>query len=344
LDTNRHPVESIAQLRARFKTLPALAREMAGRASVLDTVRELSAAHRELHAKALSHSIARLSAKGDGEPPKIPFAFMILGSGARDEQSIASDQDHAFVYDSDEAHAASYFTELSELTTAVLHEIGYALCDGNVMASNPRWRGSLANFANRLAGYAELPNWEHIRYLLIAADARAVTGDSALADAIRSQAVQAVARSGFIKWKIADQGLAQRVSLTLLGHLRVEQGGLYKGLFPIKEGLYTPLVNSVRVWALSVGLEQPATADRISELVKARVWSEALADSVQDALRTTLAIRIAHHLDLAATDVPLHDYVDPLVLEEPVLEELKRAHRTVRQLQQLTAKHFPRSG
>lgn len=212
------------------------------------------------------------------------------------------------------------------------------------MASNVRWRGSPSRFAAQFSEYEAFPDWDHIRYLLIASDARTIAGMDALTSRLRSQAVQAVARSGFMKWKTADQGLAQRVSLTLLGHLRTETAGAYKGLFGVKEGLYTPLVSSVRVWALSVGIEEPATVMRIASLVRSRVWTEDLAASVLHALRVILRTRVRHHVALAEADRPIDDYVDPLALSTDTLDDLKRAHRTVRNLQQLTAKHFPRGG
>lgn len=335
----------LAKLRAKQASLPTLARATLAGGDVLAAFAQLSQAHRDLHAQALALAVAHLEREGIACRPDVSYAFLILGSGARDEQSITSDQDHALLYDGpDDAQVDAYFTRLAEVTTAYLYEIGYALCAGNVMASNPRWRGNIRAFEVRLKGYAELPTWEHIRYLLIASDARVVAGSAALAEAVRAKAVQAVARSGFMKWKIADQGLAQRVSLTLLGQLRLETGGDHKGRLALKEGLYTPLVNSVRVFALSVGVEEPSTAARIAALVQARVFSAELAASLLQALRTTLFARVTHHLALAQSGEPLHDYVDLSLFNEEQRDELKRAHRTARTLQQLAAKQFPKGG
>lgn len=331
------------ELSQLFNSLPTFAQSKRETESILATFSALSLRHRYLHAKVFELAQARLADSGIHRPAT-RFAFIILGSGARDEQSIASDQDHALVYEGEQESVHDYFSRLSELIAALLHEVGYPLCSGNVMASNPRWRGSAIHWKARLQDYEALPNWDHIRFLLIAADARIICGDDVLVRAIRAQAVQAVARSAFIKWKIADQGMAQKVTLTLLGNLRLETGGEHKGLFALKEGLYTPLVNAVRLWALSMGLEEPGTERRIAELVTARAWNEALAASVRTALVTTLAVRLQHHLALSAAGLPIDDYVLPESLPTELLSGLKVAHRTVRQLQQLTARHFPKGG
>lgn len=330
--------QAIRELRA---TLPELARAWHAERSIGETFRELAVRHRALHREAFEWALWRL-AKDGWRIPQRNVAFAILGSGARDEQSILCDQDHALLYEDGDDGDEPYFKRLGETVAALLHDVGYPLCSGNVMASNPRWRGSTSAWEARLAKYEALPDWDSIRYLLIAADARVVWGDPVLVERMRAQAVGAVARSAFIKWKTADQGLSQKVSLTLRGHLRLEPGGVHKGRFALKDSLYTPLVNSIRIWALSLGLEQPGTAERIDGLVGAHAWSTELADRVRAALSATLEARLSHHLCQDRDGEMLDDYVDPDALPECLLKEVKLAHHTLRQLQQVTARQFPK--
>jgi len=330
--------QACANLRAE---IPKLAHAWHAHLPIRETFRELAARHRALHAQTFAWALWRLAQDG-WVMPECNVAFAILGSGARDEQSILCDQDHALLYETGDDADEPYFTRLGETVAALLHDIGYPLCSGNVMASNPRWRGSMSAWESRLAQYEALPDWDHIRYLLIAADARAVWGDRMLVERMRAQAVGAVARSSFIKWKTADQGLSQKVSLTLRGHLRLEPGGVHKGRFALKDGLYTPLVNSVRIWALSLGIEEPGTAERIDGLVEAHAWSTDLAERVRAALSATLEARLSHHLRQDRDGEALDDFLDPESLPERLLRDVKLAHHTVRQLQQVTARQFPK--
>jgi len=80
-----------------------------------------------------------------GEEPLVPFCILVLGSEGRQEQSLKTDQDNALVYrdlpiiDFD---AKEYFKRFSEEYIKVLLKVGFPPCPGNVMVSNPEWRGS----------------------------------------------------------------------------------------------------------------------------------------------------------------------------------------------------------
>ncbi len=336
---------TVAQLKSLHDSLPeAVARDIVGK-PVMQVFSTLSEFHRAMFKKALylaDNLVGRQCSLA-----RVPrFAFVMLGSGARSEQSIKSDQDHALIYDgiNPEAQWQGYFEELTKLTSAMLHEIGYPLCTGNVMASNTRWRGTETQWQERLARYNEYPDWDHIRFLLIASDAEIICGDKRLVERLRGQAIQYIARSPFMRWKVADQGLSAKVALNVLGSIKTEILGDHRGALQIKEGLYTPLVNSVRLWALSVGIEDPTTWNRIDRLVSNKAWNDELAEDAKQALLTTLELRLKHHIQMALLGRSIDDYVEVESLSDGEREKLKRALRVVRQIQQLTARHFPKSG
>jgi PAS domain S-box-containing protein len=76
-----------------------------------------------------------------GEAP-CDFAFFALGSEARDEQSFLTDQDNAIVFDdkyADDENVKSYFHEMANRINVILNSAGINLCEGEVMANNPKW-------------------------------------------------------------------------------------------------------------------------------------------------------------------------------------------------------------
>ncbi len=303
--------------------------------------------HKRIHADVFSLAQRHVEEQGLCRPPG-EMTFLMLGSGARGEQSILSDQDHALVFelpdrDTETDATRAYVDRLTRVTAALLSEVGYALCSGHVMASNPRWQGTLLTWQNRLEQYYDHPDWENIRFLLIAADATAIVGHTSHASALREGVASRVARSSFIRWKIADQALVHGVALTPLGQIRLE-GVSGKGYFHVKEGLYTPLVNSVRLWAHSVLINVPQTLSRIEALTSQRVWSEELADRVKEAFVTTLDARVGHHLRLYEERKTMDDRISLSELDDPSRRRLKDALRTAKSLQQMTAKQFARSG
>lgn len=275
----------------------------------------------------------------------VQFALLLLGSGARGEQLLATDQDHAFIYQLPVAHSDrsgewdGRLELLGSTFAALLHEVGYPLCTGNVMMSNKRWRGSLQDWQERIKHYADFPDWENIRFLLIAADTGLVTGKWELAQEVRRLVANNVARSPFICWKIADQGLTQRVPTSVVSGWRERFGD---SIFKVKDKFYTPLVNTIRLWALSVGIDEVGTRARIEQLQAQKVWAGELAIEIQSAFDLALWLRLKNQMTLALAGRNIIDDMDVALLSDQEKEALKRSLRSVKELQQLSARHFPR--
>ena len=81
-------------------------------------------------------------------PPPVPYCFMVMGSMARNEQAIVTDQDNALVLDDSfdpEQHDA-YFLTLAQRVSDGLDACGYTYCKGDIMATNPRAGDSRCGF------------------------------------------------------------------------------------------------------------------------------------------------------------------------------------------------------
>ncbi|MCP4314360.1 MAG: signal transduction protein, partial [Bacteroidetes bacterium] len=78
------------------------------------------------------------------------FAFMVMGSQARGEQTLATDQDNAIVIDNDPGKLSkkdqSFFLELGKKLNNDLNTVGYKFCPGEIMAGNPRWNQDLSTW------------------------------------------------------------------------------------------------------------------------------------------------------------------------------------------------------
>ena len=75
-------------------------------------------------------------------PPPIQYCFLALGSMARDEQLIVTDQDNAIILDNSYDHDKhnAYFEALATFVCDGLAACGYTYCTGGIMATNPEWR------------------------------------------------------------------------------------------------------------------------------------------------------------------------------------------------------------
>ncbi len=339
-------VHELASLRERLSILTGPQGPEVSPDTVFSVVEKMAERHRAVHEAIVALAVRHLADTGFGGPP-VTFSFMMLGSGARREQSVMSDQDHALVYAAgreDPAVDDAYFSRLGSVTSALLRRVGYALCTGNVMAGNPRWRGTEADFKTRLAEYAAYPDWHNIRFLLIPTDAAPITGSERSVSEIRRFGAELVAGSPFIKWKIGDQIQSVRLAVSSLGGIRFEPAGPHKGTFAVKEGLYQPLVNVVRLFALASGVEGPSTEQRIQGLARRGVFEPNLADEVRRALAVALTVRVRHHMALQARGAPADDHVPEAELDEVLRHGVRQALRVARQVQQLAGRRFPRSG
>lgn len=321
------------------RRLPRSVSEDLNRRSLAAVLKDLADYHRALHRAAAEFALERLRERS-GSAGTAGVAFAVLGSGARDEQLLGADQDHALVYGGGtRPEMEEYAARVGEVTGAVLHQLGYPLCTGNVMASNPRWRGSQTAWRARIREYADFPDWDNIRYLLIAADGATVSGPPEWIEEVRDEVARAVRNSAFIRWKVADQGLSRGVGLTRMGTLRLDQGA-----FLVKEWLYAPLVNCVRLWALSFGGREPGTEARISFLEREGVFSSERASQLRAALQVALGLRLRHHAGLALKGRAFDDRISLFELSAAEQSQLREALRVVRQLQQSAARRFPKPG
>jgi|GEM_PF-4191442 len=342
----RGPQEtSLSDLRQWHSQLSDYADQQLRKAPVAAVFADLGHYHRAMHRQVFE--LAALRLQDEGWPDyRAACLFLLLGSGARDEQAIKSDQDHALILIPSQEHPdadelSAYGRAVGELTAAMLSEVGYPLCSGNVMASNPRWRGTVTQWIARLDAYGEHPDWSNIRYLLIASDAMPIAGDGAMAKQMRVMAVNHVQYSSFIRWKIADQVSADRLAFPFSAHF-ADLGAARKPVFSLKQGLYTPLVNIVRLWAHSIGSEQLSTFMRIGELEAAQVWNPRLGAEARNALAIALELRLRHHIRQSQSGKELDDELPLADLREPERRRLQNAVRTVRLLQHMSSRRFTR--
>jgi len=93
-------------------------------------------------ADAIAIRVISLTIEEIGEAP-CDFAFMVMGSEGRKEQTLSTDQDNAIVFENLEPDklpiAQSYFQKFGREVCNTLNKVGYKFCNGDIMAQNPKW-------------------------------------------------------------------------------------------------------------------------------------------------------------------------------------------------------------
>ena len=177
------------------------------------------------------------------------FSFVVMGSGGRKEQIIATDQDNAMI-----TEFKSYrFKELSKKIVETLDYVGVPKCKAGYMASNwcmslEEWKRTFKNWFNNLSP-------QNVRYLTIFLDMRHVCGSYELYEDLKefifenktNQAVRFLARDA----------VSINPPIGLFGMKNLE-----KGIDLKLYGIY-PIVNCARAFAFDMEVEELNTIERI---------------------------------------------------------------------------------
>jgi CBS domain-containing protein len=271
-----------------------------------------------------------------GDPPG-PWAWLALGSQARYEQALGTDQDHALAFDlgSDAPEDAdAYFAQLTERVTDGLEAGGIPRCRGSVMAENPAWRRSVAGWAAEFRRWMIDPSVEGRTFTIIALDYRRVAGPLDIEPVLDSVIREAPRYPVFVK-RLARTALELRPPTGFFRDFVLESGGERGRTLDIKEGGIKPVTNLARTYAVSAGMSGNRTIRRLDDATRAGRIGESLALDLREAFRLLWDVRLDHHVRLVESERPPDDHVDPATIDPIARSGLKEAFRTIKRAQGL---------
>ncbi|WP_391573975.1 DUF294 nucleotidyltransferase-like domain-containing protein [Cohnella sp.] len=312
-------------------------------------VEEAIAALNELHDALIVRVLALaendLARSGLGAPP-VPYAYMLYGSGGRLEQTMHSDQDSGLVYEdardeAEEEFNRSYFLKLAETAVEYLIAIGYPPCEGNVIASNPVWCLPLTGWTKRIAGWFAEPSWENVRYLLIAADGRAIWGDVGLANQLRSRYFGDLLGHPVIERRMLDNTLHHKVLVGVFGQLLTERYGENAGGLDIKYGAYIPMVNAFRLLAMRAGIRETNTLRRIDALLGEGWLNPSEAEETREAFLLFLKLRHFTSTTMEGGRLVGTGKLPASKLTKEMVAPLKKALKVGKNIQRKVQKELP---
>ncbi|WP_052460224.1 DUF294 nucleotidyltransferase-like domain-containing protein [Tessaracoccus massiliensis] len=257
--------------------------------------------------EALYQRIAEMGEEKLGPPP-VPYAWTALGSLARQEQALGSDQDHAFILSDDaQPEHEAYFAELAEYLTAALVECGFPRCKGDAMATNPQWRMTLDNWQRTFGNWLAAPTSEAVLNSSIFFDMRPIHGDHALFTALQQRVLRAAPSSSRFLGHLAKHANAAEVPVGFLRGFVVEKRGEHRDRLDIKLGGINPIVDVARIYALRWGLPQVGTRARL--IAAAEHGAE--VENLLDAHEFLGYARLEHQGRLVEAGQPPNNYLNP---------------------------------
>lgn len=285
----------------------------------------------------LRQGIARL-----GQPPA-PFAFILMGSHGRREQTLCTDQDNAILFaDVPEAQtdeATRYFTQLGVGVCDGLALGGYKLCSGEVMARNPKWCLPLSAWQRSFAHWVRTLEGDDLLQAKIFFDFRCGWGEAQLLDPLRKTLAGELAAHPRFYPQLAVDVLQFRPPLDLFGGIAVTKTDDERKAFDIKVAMM-PIVDLARIYALRHGIEATNTVERLDAMFTANVLNLADWRELVQVYTALAQLRIENQLAALADGRAPDNLVEPRRLTQVQRRMLRECFEQIRLFQGRLARDF----
>ncbi|MAC46886.1 DUF294 nucleotidyltransferase-like domain-containing protein [Oceanospirillum beijerinckii] len=276
-------------------------------------------------------------------PPPIPYCFLALGSMARDEQLLATDQDNALILDNrynKEKHG-EYFEALAQFVSDGLDACGYRYCTGGIMATNPRWRKTRVEWEQCFAQWIDDPDPEALLNSSIFFDLDGVWGKTDWANQLNTFIVRKTRRSPHFLGCLARNALSRTPPLGFFKDFVMEQDGQHRNSMNLKRRGTAPTADLVRVHALAVGSRAQNSFERLDDVIKADILPKNRGRDMKDALEFISMVRIRHQaLDIEAGRKPDNN-IEPENLTDFERRNLKEAFQVLSNGQRFLKFRYP---
>ncbi|MBN26538.1 MAG: cyclic nucleotide-binding protein [Alteromonadaceae bacterium] len=260
-------------------------------------------------------------------PPPIPYCFLALGSMARDEQLIVTDQDNALVLDNrfePKVHD-EYFSKLANFVCDGLDRCGYTYCKGGIMATNKKWRQPLNVWEQYFTQWIEKPTPETLLNSAIFFDLDGVWGKKAWAEKLNRLIRQKAHKNSRFLACMARNALLRTPPLGFFKDFVMETDGRQTNSINMKRRGTAPIADLIRVHALSVGAKGRNSFSRLNDVIDAKILPPGRGADLRDALEFIAMVRIRHQaFDLEMNRVPDND-IEPEYLSDFERKNLRDA-------------------
>lgn len=246
--------------------------------------------------------------------PQLPagFAFVVMGSEGRGEQTLKTDQDNAMIYADDlSTDDVAMLATFSEALVEGLVEIGVPECPGGIMAKNPFWRHSLTEWMKVVDGWISEPDGENILHFCMFCDLRTLAGDPALEQTIKSHLAERAQYETLFLMQLAVQAGKFAPPLGFFGGFKVEKGGGHRGEIDLKTAGLFAITEGIRALGLAAGLVGGGTPEKMVQLREKGVLSHEQQEDLQASFNMLCQLRLQGQVEAIARGGELSNYIAP---------------------------------
>ncbi|MGR5069763.1 DUF294 nucleotidyltransferase-like domain-containing protein [Vibrio alfacsensis] len=278
-------------------------------------------------------------------PAPIPYCLVAMGSMARDEQLIVTDQDNALILDNsyDPDKHGDYFAQFAKFICDGLAECGYSYCTGDIMATNPEWRKTRAEWEECFANWIDNPTPERLLNSNIFFDLLGVHGRVKWAEQLSGFIVRRAKKNNRFLACMAYNAIRRTPPLGFFKDFVMEKDGRHRNSINLKRRGTAPLADLIRVHSLAIGSRSQNSFERLDDINNAGILPKGRGMDLKDAMELIYMVRIRHQaLDIENGEEPDNN-IEPEHMSEFERRNLKAAFQILSNAQNYIKFRYQRS-
>ncbi len=267
----------------------------------------------------------------------IEWSWLAFGSEGRDEQTFSTDQDNGIVFQppegADEAALKQRFLAYALDVNKDLDRCGFPLCKGNIMASNPQWCLTLAEWKNQFSTWIRIPQPEALLNATIFFDFRPLYGKTELADAMRRHLLAQTAANPLFLHAMAKNALDCEPPLGKIRDFLTDLEPGHPGKIDLKKYGSRIFVDVARIYAMATGVHNTNTIHRLRLSAQRLSIRNEEINAVLEGMNFIQLLRLQHQYLEGEPGTQGDNLIDPEKLNELDRRILKESFRQARKIQ-----------
>lgn len=231
---------------------------------------------------AITKRLISLTIETLGTPP-CKFDFIAVGSEGRMEQTLATDQDNAIIFDNidEENHKVykSYFLELGKKVTKSLDQLGFKYCNGEVMANNPKWVLSADEWKTQFKEWINNSDPKSVLEAGIFFDLRCIYGDNKLTKNLQKDFFQLLDNKAVFFQHMANPILKYKSVVNLFGNIVGNSKHDDNSALDIKK-IILPIISFIRLYSLKNNITETNSILRLEKLHSLNLINKTLYNEI----------------------------------------------------------------
>ncbi|QIZ76860.1 DUF294 nucleotidyltransferase-like domain-containing protein [Ferrimonas lipolytica] len=317
--------DSVAQLIEHSREFPALLQQMiTADARAEEVGRVLTQLTDSLTRRLLELAQLQLGVAPMG------WCWLAFGSQARMDQAGKSDQDNGLLLAHEpDSTAKEYFSALATIVCDGLNACGYVHCPGGIMALNPKWCLSIAQWQRQFTIWIDQPEPKATMHASIFFDMRPIAGNLSLGEQLQQHVLQLCSDKQLFFAQLAGNAMKLTPPLGFFRQLVLEADGEHGKALDLKHRGLAPINDIGRIYALACGSNEVNTLKRLQAAMEAGLLNRKDALNLADAHEFIAHLRLQNQGRQWQQQQNLSNYLSPKHISDLVRHQLKQAFLVV---------------